>query len=122
MSNFVADILKDKVVVGSGCEADFRCLDLVISNYDVFNLGDHWNKWAGQTTKLGQKVYQDIGLRSLYYHYFDVDLHQGVHSAEIDALATMELFHKYLNIKTSNLASRFHDNFDDFDNICILKN
>lgn len=107
-------ITMNYLFIMSGGAADFLSLDIPPSTVNFWNLQQHWTKQNGQYTKLGEKVMQGIGLRSLYYHYFNVDLHAGQHSAEKDALATMKLFREvYVKIKTTDLDSRTHKNVND---------
>jgi hypothetical protein len=96
----VEDILKDKLVVVCGGANDFTCLNIPISNLrKTFDIHDFYKKRTGQFTKAGTEVRQPIGLRSLYKHFFGVDIQPGHHSANVDAKATMAMFHKYVDLK-----------------------
>jgi DNA polymerase III alpha subunit (gram-positive type) len=102
-------ILTDQLVVTHGGIHDFKCMDLIPAEFDSFDLQSVFQKWNLQFDNLGQKVYNPIGLRRLCKHFFNVDIQDGVHSADRDAIYTMRLFQVYTSMaKAENLNNR-HD-------------
>ncbi|CAG7825669.1 unnamed protein product [Allacma fusca] len=121
----VEKLLQEKLVITVDAEMDFRCLGLAVGNFENFDLHQHWKQWDGcykKKTFPPEKSYQRISLRRLYKHYFNEDIQDGVHSAVKDAAATMKLFRNYLDIKKTNLRSKFHDDYDDFNVIAKISN
>ncbi|OXA46050.1 RNA exonuclease 4 [Folsomia candida] len=113
-------IIEGKVVVTAGGASDLLSLGLVPSDYELFDIQTVFRKWSGQFTKAGDKVYQPINLRSLYFHYFGEDIQSGIHSSLTDARATMRLFQEiYLPLALAkNPFSRSYEIEDgEFDNI-----
>lgn len=53
---------------------------------------------------------QPIGLRSLVNYYLKKDIHSGVHNAESDAVATLQMFdvYKKIKIKDGQTRENFH--------------
>ena len=98
--------------------ADFRALGLpdYAKEFDVFDLHSHFRKPSRAITSGGfidESDTQPIGLRSLYFHYYKIDMQHGVHSARRDAEATLELFIEQYTKKEKlkNVASRENDDF-----------
>jgi len=107
----VSEILKEKLVVTVAGAGDFAALNIPICNYDTFDLQWYFQKPSSQLDrKTGQTVYQPIGLQSLYSYFFTAETGKAIqekfHSPIEDAIAHMEMFHKYIEVKNSNLSSR----------------
>lgn len=93
-------------IAGAG---DFLSLDLPMSDYDVFDLHQHWKKWNNTYTKTGEPNFQPISMKSLYFKYKNIRIQDGVHDAVQDCVYTLELFKVYQEIKKTDLHSRNHD-------------
>ena len=86
-------ILKGKLVIIAGGNQpkkwDIACLGLDEKQYDIFDIQFYWRR--RNFTQSGSML-QPISLRDIYYYYYKVDLHNGVHDCVKDARATMRLF------------------------------
>lgn len=108
-------VLKGKLIITVAGAGDFSALDLPISDYDVFDLHQHWKKWNGTYTKTGEPNFQPISMKSLYNYYKGTHIQEGIHDAVQDCLYTLELFLIYTTIKKTNVTSRnHHHDIDDF--------
>lgn len=109
-------LLKDKLVVTIAGVSDFAALGLSISEFDVFDLHQHWKKWNGKYTNSGLPIFQPISLKRLYFYYKHTHVQDGIHSPVKDCVYTLELFEEYKNIKNTNLDCRDHlHQIDDFE-------
>ncbi|CAG7734050.1 unnamed protein product [Allacma fusca] len=118
VSKKIEEILTGKLAITIAGEGDFGCLDLDVGMFETFDIHDHWQQWSGDFNRYGQKNYQRISLKRLIKYYYGEDIQDGIHSAETDACSTMKLFReKYLSIKSTQLNSKLHDNFDEFNEI-----
>jgi len=111
VSKEVSEIIRDKLVVTVAGAGDFAALNLPISNYDTFDLQWYFQKPSSQLDKTGQAINQPIGLKSLYQHFITNDTGKAIqekfHSPSEDSIAHMEMFHKYIEMKKTNLESRY---------------
>lgn len=111
-------VLRGKLVITVAGAGDFLALDLPISDYDVFDLHQHWQKWTGTYTKTGVPNFQPISMKSLYAYYKGKEIQDGVHDAIQDCVYTLELFLVYTTIKKTDVTSRNHNHdIDDFSDI-----
>lgn len=88
------DVLDGKLTITVNGVTDWNCLDIPIaSTVDTsFDLHQIFRQNTGNINKRGEDIYEPIGLRRLYMHFFSEDIQKGSHSAEKDAKATMRLF------------------------------
>jgi hypothetical protein len=84
--------LTGKLVVGVALENEFDSLDLDIGMYDAFDLQTHY--FRTYTPSYGKKIKEKLGLRSLSYHYFGIDIQRkgSMHDCVTDALYFVRLF------------------------------
>lgn len=85
-------ILKDKLIVAIELEQDFNSMDLIVGLYDTFDLQKHFYRLSYSTR--GKRIEEKLSLRSLVWHYFNVDMQpQGeIHTPTNDAKWTMRIF------------------------------
>jgi len=122
VQNQFMEVVTDKLIISYAGTGDFQALELVTGDFTHFDLSRYFQKWNGQLTKGGEKVYQPIGLRSVYWHFFKKDIQDGVHSATKDAIATLELFEIYKIRKTKNMDFPYmRDKDDEFNEIVTKK-
>jgi hypothetical protein len=65
----VKQLLKGKLVIIDKGGADFRALDIDQSDFKFFDLQEVFQKWNGKFNRLGNKNFEPIGLRHVFYHY-----------------------------------------------------
>jgi DNA polymerase III epsilon subunit-like protein len=110
----VKQLLQGKLVIIYNGGADFRALDIDQSDFKFFDLQEVFQKWNGKFNRLGNKHFEPIGLRHLFYHYLKIDIQSGCHSALEDARATMQLFKdNYLELALLNKQYSRSFNFKD---------
>jgi len=107
----VSELLKNKLVITVAGAGDFAALDLPISEFDTFDLLWTFQKKSDQfCKKTGERVYHPVGLQSLHNHFISKTtgkpIQQGFHRADEDAIANMEVFQVYTQIKKTRLAHR----------------
>lgn len=85
-------VLRGKLVITVAGAGDFLALDLPMSDYDVFDLHQHWKKWNGTYTKTGEPNFQSISMKTLYHKYKGEKIQDGVHDAIQGCIYTLELF------------------------------
>lgn len=86
----VIKILQGKLVITCGGEDDLQGFELSRTQFTNFDLHDYW--FERYNNQHGQLVEEPIGLKHIYHHYFKKDIQQGIHSAFVDAKATMRIF------------------------------
>ncbi|CAG7824337.1 unnamed protein product [Allacma fusca] len=129
----VEKMLEDKLIIVCGGKfMDFKCLDLNPDKYQKFDLSQFFYKIHYNPNYKGKTI-NDIGLRSLVFHFYNVDIQSGSHSALVDAEYTMKIFmEQYTKLKVENIddpndRKRYHDIFKEVKhvndrNIEALKN
>ena len=85
----VHEILDGKLVIMCGGVIDRQVLGVCGPDFDVFDLHDHY--WI--ITSGGGM--ENLGLRRLYWNYYEEDCQAGAHTALADAISTMRVFHKF---------------------------
>jgi hypothetical protein len=65
----VKQLLQGKLVIIYNSGADFRALDIDQSDFKFFDLQEVFQKWNGKFNRLGNKNFEPIGLRHVFYHY-----------------------------------------------------
>ena len=116
--------ISKKVIITVGGAEDLLALNLEASEYSLFDLQNVFRQWSGQLTKSGEKVYQPIELRSLYNHYFNIDIQSRHHSAVSDDKATMRIFREVytsLALKKNPVAWDYDRCDGEFDDIKTMK-
>lgn len=99
VQSFLDEEFENGLIVGINVIADIESLDLPPGKYDIFDM--QWQWYRQETSPKGNSYEENLGLRSLCWHFFKEDVQPDfvIHTAAHDALWTMKLFRDvYLKI------------------------
>ncbi len=100
-------IFKKGLILGFSLENDLKSLDLDINLFkNTLDLQNFFRK----TSKINPTKTESINLRSLVYHFYKIDIQQGIHSPKTDATYVLKLyFDHYLPNNNLNIIPDFDD-------------
>lgn len=115
--------LQGKLIITVGGRGDFESLGLDIANYDCFDLQQHF--FVKKYNEYEMPIREGHSLRSLAKYFLNRSPQEKFHSSFEDALATIQLFEKYKEIKIqddpNNCDMRFNSMID-YNHIPVIPN
>lgn len=115
--------LEGKLIITVGGRGDFESLGLEMANYDCFDLQQHF--FVRKFNEYEMPIREGHSLRSLAKFFLGRSPQEKEHSSFQDALATIQLFEKYKEIKMkddpANCDMRFNS-LIDYNHIPVIAN